>query len=173
MMRARRAITAAALLLGPLALGGCAEGGLAGNLRAAGVAGKPDEFMVLPTKPLEMPTNLAALPTPAPGTVNRVDYQPNSEAIAGLTGRPVAGVTGAEALVARAGPADPSVRAQLAAEDVVWRETHHGLLLERAFSRDRAELVYRDMTLNAPAEFERLRGAGVQVPAAPPAVLTE
>jgi hypothetical protein len=171
-MRSGRAI-ALALALVPLGLGGCGEGGLAGALRSAGVAGKPDEFMVLPTRPLEMPQNLAALPPPTPGATNRVDYRPHLEAIAGLTGRPPTAAASGAALVARAGPIDPNVRAELAAEDVVWRETHRGLLLERVFSGDRDALVYRDMVLNAPAEFERLRAIGVQVPAAPPAALTE
>ena len=75
-MRAARALAWAALVVAPLALAGCAEGGLAGGLRAAGVQGTPDEFMVLPTRPLEMPENLSALPPPTPGAVNRVDYRP-------------------------------------------------------------------------------------------------
>lgn len=154
-----------------LALAGC-QGGLAGSLR--GVRGTPDEFMVLPTRPLEMPENLAALPPPTPGAPNRVDYQPRSEAIAGLTGRPApAGNADGTALVARAGPRDPQIRAELAAEDVVWRQTHHGLLLERWFSRDREALVYKPMVLDAPAEFERMRAMGVQVPAAPPGALEQ
>jgi hypothetical protein len=172
-MRAERAIAGAALLAAALALAGCAEGGLAGTLRSAGIAGTPDEFMVLPTRPLEMPQDLTALPPPTPGAVNRVDYRPHAEAIAGLTGRPTAATASGAALVARVGPADPNVRAQLAAEDVAWRQTHRGLLLERVFSRDRDTLVYREMLLNAPAEFERLRAVGVQVPAAPPTVLSE
>ena len=102
---------AAALVLAALALGGCAEGGVAGTLRAAGVVSKPDEFLVLPTRPLEMPQNLTALPPPTPGTLNRVDYHPRAEAIAGLTGRPQAPAASGAALVARAGPVDPSVRA--------------------------------------------------------------
>jgi hypothetical protein len=170
-MRAGRALAAAALMLAPLALGGCAEGGLAGSLRAAGVAGKPDEFMVLPTRPLEMPQNLSALPPPTPGAVNRVDYRPRAEAIAGLTGRPPTGGASAGPLLARTGQGAPGIRATLAAEDVAWRETHQGLLLERAFTRDRSALVYREMVLDAPAEFQRLRAVGVQVPAAPPDML--
>ena len=56
-------------------------------------------------------------------------------------------------------------------EDVVWRQTHHGRLLERIFSRDREELVYRPMVLDAPDAFERQRAQGRRVPAAPPAAL--
>ena len=172
---ARRAARAAKplVLLAAMALCGCA-GGLAGGLRAAGIAGKPDEFKVLPTRPLEMPSNLAALPPPTPGTPNRVDYQPRAEAIAGLSGRPgAAGNADGTALVVAAGPRDPNVRPELAAEDAEWRQTHHGRLLERMFSSDREALVYRPMVLVAPDEFERMRASGLAVPAATPQALGE
>ena len=130
--------------------------------------------MVLPTRPLEMPANLAVLPPPAPGTPNLVDYRPHAEAIAGLSGRPGApGNADGAALVVAAGPRDPSVRPELAAEDAEWRQTHHGRLLERLFSRDREALVYRPMVLDAPLEFERMRASGVAVPAATPEALGE
>ncbi len=165
-MRARQAIAIAATMV----LAGCQSGGLAGSLR--GIRTTPNEFMVLPTKPLEMPTDLTSLPPPQPGTANRVDFNPKSDAIAGLTGRPApAGTANGAALVARAGPRDPSIRAELAAEDVVWRQTHHGLLLERWFTRDPTALVYQQMVLDAPAEYYRMRARGVQVPAAPPSAL--
>jgi hypothetical protein len=163
-----------ALLAAMLALGGCAEGGLAGSLRAAGVAGTPDEFMVLPTRPLEMPANLAPLPPPTPGVPNRVDYQPLAEAVAGLSGRPGApGNADGSALVAAAGPRDPSVRAELAVEDAEWRRTHRGRLLERLVVRDRELVAYGPMVLDAPLEFERMRASGVAVPAATPRALDQ
>ena len=169
-MQARQAIVSASVIAATLALAGC--GGVGGALR--GVRGTPDEFLVLPTRPLEMPEDLTALPPPQPGTSNRVDYHPRSEAIAGLTGRPApAGTANGAALVARAGPRDPAIRAELAAEDVTWRQTHHGLLLERWFTRDPAALTYQAMVLDAPAEFDRLRAQGVQVPAAPPSALDQ
>jgi hypothetical protein len=158
------------LLLVPLLLGACSEGGLAGGLRSAGIAKTPDEFMVLPTRPLEMPQDFSSLPAPTPGTVNRVDYQPHREAIAGLTGAPgPAGNADAQVLVAAAGPIAPGIRQTLAVEDVEWRATHNGLLLERLLSKDQDALEYQPMVLDAAAEFERMRAAGVQVPAAPPA----
>jgi hypothetical protein len=172
MMRAGRALAWTALVLAPLALGGC-EGGLAGGLRSAGVARTPDEFMVLPTRPLEMPENFAALPPPAPGTVNRVDVRPHAEAVVGLTGRSGPVGSGGTALAAAAGPRDPAVRTQLAEEDVVWRQTHRGRLLERWFSTDREALIYRPMVLDAPDAFEYQRAQGRRVPAAPPAALEQ
>lgn len=44
----------------------------------------PDEFLVLPNKPLEAPANYAELPTPTPGGANRTDRNPQSEAIVAL-----------------------------------------------------------------------------------------
>ncbi|MGB3408160.1 MAG: DUF3035 domain-containing protein, partial [Jannaschia sp.] len=41
------------------------------NLRSADRS--PDEFSILPTKPLQTPEDLAALPQPTPGGVNRTD----------------------------------------------------------------------------------------------------
>lgn len=173
-MRQRRAIACVALMLAPFALAGCGEGGLAGGLRRAGVTSKPDEFMVLPTRPLEMPENLSALPPPTPGLPNRVDYQPRTDAIVGLTGRPPpAGNADGTVLVARAGPRDPAIRSELVVEDAEWRRTHHGLFFERLLSKDRDRVVYQEMILNAPEEWARMRASGVEVPAAPPTALAE
>ena len=172
-IRARQACVWAAAVAAALALAGCGEGGIAGGLRSAGIGGKPDEFMVLPTRPLEMPESFSALPPPTPGAVNRVDYRPHAEAVSGLTGRPQVQGSGGGALVAAAGPRDPAIRTVLAQEDVVWRQTHHGRLLERLFSKDREALVYRPMVLNAPEAFVDQRARGRQVPAAPPAALEE
>ena len=164
---------AAALLLAGGLLAGCGEGGLAGGLRSAGVGATPDEFMVLPTKPLELPENLAARPLPPPttGSANRVDQNPRAEALAGLTGRPGAATANGAALVARVGPGAPGIRATLAAEDATYRSQNRGRFFERMFSRDQEALTYRDMTLNAGAEFELLRSQGVRQPPAPPTLL--
>jgi len=173
-MQARHATAAALLFIGAAALSGCSEGGLAGTLRATGAVSSPDEFMVLPTKPLEIPQNLAALPPPQPGTANRVDRNPEVEAVAGLTGRqPTAGGASAGPLLARAGPADPTIRSRLAQEDAAYRSQNGGLLLERVFTNDPERLTYRGMILYAPGEFEQLRAAGMAVPPASPRVLSE
>lgn len=170
---AGRALAWVAVAVAATALSGCGEGGVAGKLRSAGVAGKPDEFMVLPTRPLEMPDDLTLLPSPQPGTTNRVDYRPHAEAVAGLTGRPDVQGSGGGALVAAAGPRDPQVRTQLAQEDVAWRDPHHGLLLERLFARDKQYVVYGPMILNAPEALDTQRAQGRQVPAAPPAAMQQ
>lgn len=171
-VRRPRGLMLAAAVATALLLSGCGEGGLPGGLRRAGIGGTPDEFMVLPTRPLEMPEDLKALPPPTPGAVNRVAYRPRTDAITGLTGRPAV-AAGGGALVARAGPSSPAIRQQLAVEDAEWRRTHHGKLLERWFSKDRNALVYDEMLLDAPYEYQRLRAAGLRVPAAPPEALEE
>jgi hypothetical protein len=169
---AGRQITAAALLLGGLVLGGCSEGGLAGFLRSSGVRSTPDEFLVLPTRPLEMPSDLNALPPPTPGAPNLVDYRPQAEAVAGLTGRTgPPGTADGSALVARTGAGSPGIRTQVAVDDAEWRRSHRGKLLPRLFSRDREALTYRAQTLDAPVTFETMRARGVGVPAPPPALL--
>ncbi len=162
--------TVAALAIVAGLVSGCGDGGLAGGLRSAGVASSPDEFLVLPTKPLELPTNLAELPPPAPGTANRVDLQPEADAVAALTGRPApAGSAAATTLVARSGPVDPEIRARLAAEDAAYRRANRGAILERLANRNESDaVIYQDMQLDADAEFERLRARGIRVPAAPP-----
>lgn len=168
-MLSARPLRAAAILAALGALAGCGEGGIAGGLRAAGVAGTPDEFLVLPTRPLEMPPDLSTLPPPIPGATNRVDYRPRAEAVAGLTGSSgVAGTAAAPALVARAGPVDPAIRQRLATEDAAFRRDNRPRVLERLAGRDIEGLTYRRMTLDARAESERLRALGLRVPPAPP-----
>jgi hypothetical protein len=163
--RASAALTAAALVAAALALGGCGE--RLGVLRGASFQ-QPDEFMVLPTRPLEMPPSLAVLPPPMPGTTDRVAYRPRDEAMAALAGRPAAALPGAPGLVARIGPADPAIRATLAAEDAEFRRRNRPLLLDRWFRRDSGRAAYDRLALDAEAEQRRLRAAGVRVPAAPP-----
>ncbi len=156
-------------MLAPLALCACGDGGLVGSLRSSGATTTPDEFMVLPTRPLEMPQSFAELPSPTPGTVNRVDYQPHADAIAGLTGAPgPAGNADGAALVAQAGPIQPGIRQTLAVEDVEWRNTHHGLLIPRLIAKDKNVVTYGPMILDSASEFERMRAAGIEQPAAPP-----
>lgn len=171
---ARRLITATLLISGGLALAGCGGDGLAGVLRASGAGASPDEFMVLPTRPLEMPANLSTLPPPTPGRANRVDYHPNAEAVAGLTGRQgPAGRADGAALVARTGAGSPQIRTVTAVEDAEYRARNRGRLLERWFSRDQEALVYRGQALDAPETFVTLRARGVGVPAPPPSMIGE
>lgn len=139
---------------------------------SGGFSEGPDEFGVVPQAPLEQPENYSELPQPAPGTVNRADLQPNAEAIAALGGRPQSGsVPAADSAVVSAASrfgVDPGIRATLFAEDerfrarVARRGPFAGQRENRYFR------VYRGQTLDAYAEIDRFRAAGINVPTAPP-----
>ena len=48
----------------------------------------PDEFSVLPTKPLQIPEDLATLPEPTPGGTNLTDPTPEADIAIALGGNP-------------------------------------------------------------------------------------
>ena len=48
----------------------------------------PDEFGILPTKPLQMPESLTELPAPTPGGSNITDPTPVADAVTALGGKP-------------------------------------------------------------------------------------
>ena len=132
----------------------------------------PDEFSVLPTKPLEMPEDMAALPPPTPGGANRTDQTPEIDVAAALGGN--AGVLSRRssdgALLAHATRfgVSPGIRATLAAEDEQFRSENQGLFLERLFNVNVYFRAYEFMELDQYAELERLRRAGIRTPAVPP-----
>lgn len=135
----------------------------------------PDEFRVLPTKPLEAPEDYTSLPEPTPGGTNLVDATPQADAVAALGGNPdrlergtiYAGEQGLLAHATRYGvPGD--IRATLAAEDLEWRRDNNGRLLERLFNVNVYYSSYKPMSLDQHLELERLRQMGVWTPSAPP-----
>lgn len=175
-MRARTGIfgTAMAALLVLSACAGDREPKLM-NIRSA--SRSPDEFTVLPSKPLQMPEDVASLPEPTPGGANITDPTPEADAIAALGGRP-------EVLAAAAGGANAGliahvsrfgvsadIRPVLAAEDLDYRRRNNGRLLERLAGVNRYFKAYRRMSLDKYAELERWRQAGVRTVAAPPPVI--
>lgn len=173
--RAGRGAMAAALVA-LVALSACARGGDEPRLMNFGRgADGPDEFAIVPTRPLEMPGDMASLPPPSPGGINRADPQPRADAVAALGGNPAAlqagGVPAADtALVSRAGRfgVESGIRAQLAAEDLEFRRRNQGRLLERLFNVSVYNRAYRPFALEPYAELERWRAANVRTPAAPP-----
>ena len=137
------------------------------NLRAT--HGGPDEFGILPPKPLEMPQDLKALPDPTPGAANRTDPTPLADAIVALGGRPGAG-GGDGALVAAATRygVGAGVREDLAAEDLEIRRRNRPKLLERWFGTSVYNKAYADTAVPQHEELERWRAAGRRTPSAPP-----
>jgi hypothetical protein len=132
----------------------------------------PDEFSILPAKPLEMPETLASLPTPTPGGFSRTDPTPNEDAIIALGGRPGGpGVPASEAALityaSRYGTA-PNIRTVLAQEDLAFRRDNQGRVLERVFNVNVYLRAYEDYSLDQYAELQRFRVAGAGNPSAPP-----
>lgn len=161
-------------------IGKCALAGLIAALAACSPSepelynlrsddGGPDEFAIVPTKPLVMPEDMAALPEPAPEGTNLADPTPNADAIAALGGRPGVGGsdTGLVSYVTRFGVA-PAIRSELAEADLLHRQENPGRLLERLFNVTTYYRAYEDQELNQYAELERFRAAGIRTPAVPP-----
>ena len=164
-----KALTAVAIL----ALAGCGgdvEPRLM-NLRS-GTQG-PDEFAILPPKPLDVPEDLAALPAPTPGGTNRTDPTPLDDAIVALGGQPGAGSripAGDGALYAHAARFGVAgdIRSTLAAEDLEYRRTNNGRLLERLLDVNVYFRAYRSQSLDQHAELAFWRARGLPTPSAPP-----
>lgn len=141
------------------------------NIRSA-TAG-PDEFGIIPPKPLEMPEDIAALPEPTPGGANRTDRDPQAEAVAALGGNIGSreGVNSAHAglyaYAARYG-VTAGIRQTLAAEDLEYRRQNDGRLLERLFDVNVYFKAYEPMSLDQQAELWKWRRAGARTPSAPP-----
>ncbi|WP_128253193.1 DUF3035 domain-containing protein [Falsirhodobacter deserti] len=137
------------------------------RLRSAGNG--PDEFSVVPQKPLQMPPSLNALPPPTPGGVNRTEPNPQAEAITALGGNPNAGAAGDGALLAATGRygTEAGVRGQLAAEDEAFRAGNRGRLLDRVLNNTTYYQAYGDELLDPQSETVRWRQQGRRTPAAP------
>lgn len=174
-MKRRIGLTGAALVAA-VALAGCgnrnAEPKLL-NLRST--TGGPDEFSILPTKPLEAPKDFASLPPPTPGGKNLTDPTPDEDVASALGGNPAAlnrtGIPGTDgALVSYASRSGVSgdIRTQLASEDLEFRKNNRGRLLERIFNKSVYFQSYKPQELDQYRELERFRRAGVKTPAAPP-----
>ncbi len=129
----------------------------------------PDEFAILPTKPLEMPKDFSALPPPEPGARNRVDPAPLDDAVIALGGRPGAGGSDG-ALVAAAGRNGVAggIREELAADDAKFRSRNEPRLLERVFGSSTYHRVYGREILRADPELDRWRRANARTPSATP-----
>lgn len=143
------------------------------NIKSA--SRSPDEFTVLPTKPLQMPEDIAVLPAPTPGGSNITDPTPEADAVAALGGNPAllerkavpAGNGGLVGYATRFGTAS-DIRDVLAAEDLEFRKKHDGRLLERLAHVSIYYKAYAPMSLDQYAELERWRAVGARNVGAPP-----
>ncbi|GGL57134.1 DUF3035 domain-containing protein [Wenxinia marina] len=156
------------------ALGACtATDGSLHQLDAPG--GGPDEFSIMPQRPLQLPAT-TALPPPTPGGRNRADIAPLSDAVVAMNGNPGAAVAGGvpardAALVAAVsqGGVTADIRQVVANEDAAFRGRASYLQAFNLFGSDLYYRAYRSQALDAYAELERFRAAGITVPTAPPA----
>lgn len=160
-------------LLAPALLAACGGGEDPQLMRLRSEGRSPDEFAILPTKPLEIPTgpvSVASLPAPTPGGTNRTDPTPQADAVVALGGRPGAGAAGDAALLAQAGRhgTDPAIRQTLAAADLDYRRRNDGRLLERMFGKTTYFSAYAPYALDQQTELARWRQAGARTPSAPP-----
>ena len=131
----------------------------------------PDEFAVVPQKPLVDPPDYVSLPSPAPGSPNLADLQPETDAVAALGGRlRTAGPVAGPALIShttRFG-VSPNIRATLAQEDAEFRRRNRARPLERWFSVNVYFKAYSAMALNQHREAVRLQSFGIPTAFPPP-----
>jgi hypothetical protein len=172
-MRAKAGVTAIAIVA-MLGLAACGNRDKQPELMNIKATEGPDEFGIVPPKPLEMPESLVELPEPTPGGQNRTDPRPEDDAAIALGGKPqpvAGGIPSSDAaLYAHAGRfgTEAGIRQTLASEDLEWRRDNNGRILERIFNVNVYFKAYRKFWLDQHAELERWRAAGARTPAAPP-----
>lgn len=136
----------------------------------------PDEFRVLPSKPLEAPESYTFLPVPTPGAGNRTDQNPSADAVAALGGNPAALVpgngipSGDNAIVtysSRYG-VTANIRQVLAESDAEFRKRKGRFTNIRIVPVDRYNQAYEEFALDPFSEASRWRRAGIRTPSAPP-----
>jgi len=134
----------------------------------------PDEFLIVPAKPLEQPESFSALPQPTPGGVNRSDQNPLADSVAALGGQrsspnaPIPGADGALVNHASRFGRDANIRATLAEADAQFRRRQSRLTQIRIVSEDIYNQAYRRDALNPLETARAFQRAGVPTPTAPP-----
>lgn len=135
----------------------------------------PDEFRIVPAKPLSAPANYAELPAPTPGGENLTDVDPAGDAVAALGGKRSAvrgtAVSSSDAAMvtyaARKGR-QADIRAVTAVEDEEFRKRRGRFSNIRIIASDRYNQIYDEQHLDQYREQRRWRSGGAQTPAAPP-----
>jgi hypothetical protein len=164
------------LIIGVLGLAACSMGGereprTLHNLRTSG---EPEEFGIVPNKPLETPVNFAELPQPTPGGANRTDQTPVADAVAALGGNPArlqagSGIgAGDQAIVQTASRfgRDENIRTTLAAEDEDYRRRKSRFSWS-IVPDDDYNNAYKRQTLDPYFWLRKYRASGVPTPSAP------
>lgn len=134
----------------------------------------PDEFIIVPAKPLEQPESFSALPEPTPGGFNRTDQRPLEDSVAALGGQrtspnaPIPGSDGALINHASRFGRDANIRATLAAADAQFRKRQSRLTQIRIIQEDSYAQAYRREAIRPARVAEQFRRAGIPTPTAPP-----
>lgn len=161
------------ILAGAVAVAGCSSKGLR-SLRAPGTG--PDEFKIMPVKPLTQPTDYKVLPAPTPGGSNLTDQHPEQDAVAALGGRPealtaqgIAASDGALVTAASRNGVDPDIRETLAEQDAKFRHRQGRMTRIKLFPVDRYSQAYRKQAEDPFTMTELFRRRGYGTPTSPPA----
>lgn len=162
-----------AMLVLTLAIAGCSDIGLR-NLEPQGQG--PDEFSVLPVKPLTQPQDYAFLPAPTPGGSNLTDPNPLADAVVALGGsesalNPNAGIPSGDAALVTASSrygVPANTRQVVAEEDAEFRQRRGRWTRLRLFPVDRYAQVYERQAIDANDVNELARQRGLETPSAPP-----
>ncbi|QFT91213.1 hypothetical protein FIU86_00035 [Roseovarius sp. THAF9] len=135
----------------------------------------PEEFNIVPGKPLQAPESYRALPAPTPGGTNITDPTPKGDSVAALGGNPGAlantGIgrrDGGLVNYANRFGVVPGIRQTLAREDVEIRRKRGRVNILNIGRNDDYNLAYRRQWLDSKAEATRLRRVGVPTPSYPP-----
>ncbi|MEC7669634.1 MAG: DUF3035 domain-containing protein [Pseudomonadota bacterium] len=161
-----------------VALGACSKRGDGEtNLRDLRLnRGAPEEFAIVPPKPLETPPSYAELPQPTPGQANRTDATPLKDAVAALGGNPASldasGVPASDTALlssaARFGT-QANIRGVLAEEDLAFRK-RKSIFNWKLIKDDEYNKAYRGQALDPYLWLRQVRkpGSNVRTPSAPP-----
>ncbi len=169
-MRLSRALLA--MILG-VAVAGCNNPGLR-DLDPPGEG--PDEFSVLPVKPLTQPQDYAFLPAPTPGGGNLTDPNPNADAVVALGGNasalnPNTAIPSSDAALVTASSrygVPANARAVVEADDEAFRKRRGRWTGLRLFPVDRYQQVYERQAIDPFAQTDAARRIGVETPSSPP-----
>jgi hypothetical protein len=168
MTAGRGAVALAALL----ALSACGDGdGVPDLMNIRSSTDGPDEFAILPARPLQSPESFTELPEPTPGGTNLTDPDPAADAVAALGGNIGGGARGDAGLLnhTRRYGVTENIRGVLAAEDLEYRRDNNGRLLERLLNVNTYYRAYEDQSLDQQAELRKWRRLGIRTVSAPPA----
>lgn len=155
------------------AVAGCSQSSLR-DLQPPGQG--PDEFSVLPVKPLTQPKDYAFLPAPTPGGGNLTDPTPKADAVVALGGNaaalnPNAAIPASDGALVTASSrygVPANTRQVVTQEDDEFRKRRGRWTRLRLFPVDRYAQIYDRQAIDPYAQTNAARQRGIETPSAPP-----